>query len=87
MPATFRPGPVRARFVFVKGIAYGLSWIVFPVAMIFLCRLLGLTETYVPYIIALNWSAIIQTAIFFRSRFSARRAPCPPESRRRSPSL
>ena len=33
--------------------------------MILLCRLLGLTETYIPYIIALNWSAIIQTAIFF----------------------
>lgn len=51
--------------VLVKGIAYGLSWIAFPVAMIFLSRLLGLTETYIPYIIALNWSAIIQTAIFF----------------------
>ena len=51
--------------VLVKGIAYGLTWIVFPVVMIFLCRLLGLTETYIPYIIALNWSAIIQTAIFF----------------------
>ena len=61
VPAGAGPGAI----VFVKGIAYGLSWIVFPVAMIFLCRLLGLTETYVPYIIALNWSAIIQTAIFF----------------------
>jgi hypothetical protein len=58
-------GASMGAIVLVKGIAYGLSWIAFPIAIIFLCRLLDLTETYIPYIIALNWSAIVQAAIFF----------------------
>lgn len=48
-----------------KGFAYILSWISFPIVMVFICRIFSLTETYIPYIIALNWSAIIQTLIFF----------------------
>ena len=47
--------------ILVKGAAYILSFIAFPVVMIFLCRLLSLTN-YVPYIVAVNWSAVIQMA-------------------------
>ncbi len=49
--------------ILVKGAAYILSFIAFPVVMIFLCRLLSLTN-YVPYIVAVNWSAVIQMAAF-----------------------
>jgi hypothetical protein len=50
--------------ILVKGASYVLSFIAFPVAMILLCRLLSLTPHYVAYIVAVNWSAVIQMAAF-----------------------
>ncbi len=43
----------------LEAIAYPLDWIAFPLAMIPLARLLKRTATYVPYIIAYNWSQTV----------------------------
>ena len=51
--------------VLVKGVGYALSWIAFPVVMLFLSRMFALSDFYVGYIIAVNWSATIQMAAFF----------------------
>ena len=40
-------------------IRYGLGWVVFPVVALLVCRLMSLTEYYVSYIIAYNWSHVI----------------------------
>ncbi len=40
-------------------IDYVLSWLAFPVVMIFVLRFLGLTERYSALIIAYNWGTII----------------------------
>lgn len=40
-------------------LSYPLSWVLFPLAMIGLVRLLKITDRYVPYIIAYNWANVI----------------------------
>jgi hypothetical protein len=40
-------------------LAYVLGWIVFPVAAVFLVRLFNLSQGYVGYIVALNWSGAL----------------------------
>lgn len=50
-------------YLLVKLASYAIGWAIFPVAMIFLARLLSLSANYVPFIIAHNWSAVIQIAV------------------------
>lgn len=50
---------------FLGGLAvYLLSWIVFPVVMIAVARLLSLSRTYVTFIVVHNWSQVIIMAAF-----------------------
>lgn len=44
---------------------YAASWAVFPVVMVFLARFLGLSARYVPFIVAWNWSMVVQIAFLF----------------------
>ena len=53
------------RIVAVEFAQYALGWIVFPAVMIFVARTLNLTDRYVGFIIAYNWSSVIQVAVFF----------------------
>jgi hypothetical protein len=45
-------------------IAYGCSWVAFPIAAIFLTRVLGLGGRYVPLVVAANWSAVLQIGLY-----------------------
>lgn len=56
------PDPAWRAVVLI--VAYALEWAAFPIAMIFLARLLGLTGYYVGYIIAANWGSVLQMALF-----------------------
>jgi hypothetical protein len=49
---------------FVEGLGYVIGWTAFPLAAIPLTRLLGLSERYVPLIVANNWSTVIQVALY-----------------------
>jgi hypothetical protein len=51
--------------VAAETVQYAISWIAFPVLMIFVARLLGLSGRYVPFIIAYNWSNVVQVGLFF----------------------
>lgn len=42
-------------------LALGVEWIAFPILMVFLTKFMNLSQHYVPYIIAYNWSAAIIT--------------------------
>lgn len=44
-----------AAYLGVETLFYVLGWILFPVAMISVCRRMGLMGNYVPFIIARNW--------------------------------
>ena len=50
--------------VLAETISYVVGWLAFPIAAIFLTRLLGLASRYVPLIIANNWSAVVQMALY-----------------------
>lgn len=50
--------------VVTETIGYVLAWAAFPLAAIVLTRLLGLDRHYVALIVALNWTAVLQTALF-----------------------
>ena len=52
-------GTARAELV-----AFVVGWLAFPLAAIPLTRLLGLSARYVPLIVANNWSAVIQVALY-----------------------
>ena len=54
-----------AQTVILHAVEYALSWIVFPVLMIPVSRFLGLGDGYVSFIIAYNWSSVVQVALFF----------------------
>ena len=45
-------------------VSFAAGWIAFPLAAIPLTRLLGLATRYVPLIVANNWSAVIQVALY-----------------------
>ena len=50
---------------FGGSVKYVLSWIVFPIVMIFVARFLGLSGRYVQFIISYNWSSVVQVGLFF----------------------
>ena len=52
------PGLAIREAVLVAG-----CWLLFPIAMIGLVRLLGLGRRYARYVIAYNWSAVVATTI------------------------
>jgi hypothetical protein len=53
-----------ALLILSEGIGYVLAWCAFPIAALVLTRLLGLDRHYVALIVAHNWSAVLQTAVF-----------------------
>ncbi len=44
-------------------VTYVLVWAAFPVAMIFISRLLDLRHAYVGFIVALNWARVLQAVL------------------------
>ena len=61
-----------ARLLGIKGLtlayclietgSYVASWLLFPLAMVFIARLIGAGARYVPYIVAYNWGSCIVLA-------------------------
>ena len=49
----------------VWSVSYILSWVVFPIAMIFISKLFKLTERYIQFIIAINWISVVEILIYF----------------------
>ncbi len=61
---TGRAGPVDGGWAtLVLTLAYAAEWIAFPIAAIFITRLLDLTEGYVPLIVAGNWISVPQSLL------------------------
>jgi hypothetical protein len=50
--------------VFAEVVSFVLGWLAFPIVTIFLTRLLGLGARYVPLIVANNWAAVVQVALY-----------------------
>lgn len=63
-PSYAEAGVDTALYLLVKLVSYVVGWAAFPLAMLFLARLLSLGAYYVPFIIAYNWAVTIQMAAF-----------------------
>jgi hypothetical protein len=50
-------------YIIVKSVTFAASWLIFPLVMVPVSRLLDLTETYVPYIIVWNWANVLEMAV------------------------
>lgn len=62
-----RPGAFDAGFVnlvAIKGIAYVISWFMWPLVMFQVARLLDRERRFLDFIVAYNWAALIQYALF-----------------------
>lgn len=53
-----------ARIAAVESIAYALSWIAYPLAVHYLAAALDREREYVGYIVAYNWSSVVQVSVF-----------------------
>ena len=51
-------------FVLVKALAYAVGWIAFPVVMIGLAPLLGLSARYIDFIVVTNWGSVLRSVVF-----------------------
>ena len=49
----------------VETLAYVIGWVAFPLIMIYVCDRIGRFDRYWRYIVAHNWSNVIQVAVFF----------------------
>jgi hypothetical protein len=52
------------RIFVVELLAYVLGWAAFPVIVHRICEAIGKREAYIGYIVAFNWSKVIQMAVF-----------------------
>ena len=57
-----RAGPVT--IVAVETLAYIVGWVAFPLLMVYVCDRIGRFDRYLHYIVAHNWSNVIQVALF-----------------------
>ena len=57
-----RAGPVAV--IAVEILAYVIGWVAFPLIMIYVCDRIGRFDRYLRYIVAHNWSNVIQIALF-----------------------
>ena len=53
-----------ARFAAVEMIAYVIAWLAFPLAMASVAAILDREERYLGYIVAYNWAAVLQNALY-----------------------
>ncbi len=52
------------RIFLVQACAFVIGWTAFPIAVHQVCELIGKKEAFIGYIVAFNWSKVIQIAVF-----------------------
>ncbi|MHA1152369.1 MAG: hypothetical protein ACTSQ7_06825 [Alphaproteobacteria bacterium] len=52
------------RVFMVETLAYVLGWAVFPVLVHQICEVIGKRAAYIGYIVAFNWSKVVQMVVF-----------------------
>ncbi len=51
-------------FALAEAVAYVLSWVAFPVVMASLTQTMGCWDRFPAYLVAYNWSLVVQNAVF-----------------------
>jgi hypothetical protein len=57
--------PITPGYVLFEAFAYLANWLAFPIALIFIVRLIKAGDRYVPFIIAYNWTACVVVFVSF----------------------
>lgn len=52
------------RLVVIETLAYVIGWTAYPLAAFYLTDMMGKAEAYIRFIVALNWSRVIQMIIY-----------------------
>jgi len=55
--------PANLAFLALESMNYLVNWIAFPLAMIFITRIIGAGRRYVPFIVAYNWTSCVIFAL------------------------
>lgn len=76
---TDNPDGSVSRFLLVEAIAYVVSWTLYPVVVEALSGRLGCRERFPIYLIAYNWSMVIQNLIFVPLTVLLAKGALPPE--------
>ncbi|MCC7271766.1 MAG: hypothetical protein IT561_03795, partial [Alphaproteobacteria bacterium] len=50
--------------ILIEAIAYAANWAAFPLAMLYVSRLIGRERRWLLFVEAFNWSAVIQVVLF-----------------------
>ncbi|MDP6603857.1 MAG: hypothetical protein QGG17_06660 [Rhodospirillales bacterium] len=50
--------------VAIESLAYVIGWVAFPLAMVWVARLLERESAFIRYIVAYNWALVLQSAVF-----------------------
>lgn len=61
-PHQLAAGP--ARLVLIESIAYVIGWVAFPLVMFYVAKLIDRDARYIRFIVAANWAAVLQMALF-----------------------
>ncbi len=59
------------RLIIVETSAYVIAWVAFPLAMITLCRIMKRDGSYLGFIVAYNWAAVLQNGVYLPLSFLA----------------
>ncbi len=57
--------PEATRYVLLGAIGYVVTWVAFPLAMVYVCDLLERPQRYIRYIVAHNWFRLIEAAMMY----------------------
>ncbi len=60
---TFGVAASASRYFSFHAVAYVIGWTAYPLVMFYLTRFMGRAETYLHYMVAYNWSHILQMAV------------------------
>lgn len=53
-----------ASVVLIHGLAYVISWVAFPLIAFHICEAMGREDEWLGFVVALNWSKVIQMAAY-----------------------
>lgn len=56
--------PPLIRFAAAESIGYVIAWVAYPLMMAWITRRLDCWDRYIGYIVAYNWAAVLQNAVF-----------------------
>lgn len=54
---------INLPYCVIEGFSYVAGWVIFPLVMMFIARLIGASARYVPYIVAYNWGTCLVFAL------------------------